>query len=134
MKEIKKGWSGLTKRILIILMGVILILGMLPIACSTVKLDDITREQGLLVEIPFQLHGSMIVLELSVDGSTPLGFIFDTTAGRTIISASTATILGIVGDETVSREGATGTAPIALSTKHIVAAGDLRFQLVALIS
>lgn len=113
-------------------MGVILILGMLPVACSTVKLDDITREQGLLVEIPFQLHGSMIVLELSVDGSTPLGFIFDTAAGGTIISASTATILGIVGDETVSREGATGTAAIALSTKHIVAAGDLRFQNVTL--
>ena len=60
------------KRIVAILLGFILILGMLPVACSTVKLDDITREQGLLVEIPFQLHGSMIVLELSVDGSLRL--------------------------------------------------------------
>jgi len=120
------------KRIVAILLGLILILGMLPVACSTVKLDDTTREQGLLVEIPFQLHGSMIVLEFSVDGSTPLGFIFDTAAGGTIISASTAAILGIVGDETVSREGATGTAPIILSEKHVVATGDLRFQNVTL--
>lgn len=105
---------------------------MLPIACSTVKLDETTREQGLLAEIPFQLHGSMILAELSIDSSTPLGFIFDTAAGGTIISASTADLLGIVGDETVSREGATGTAPIILSEKHVVATGDLRFQNVTL--
>lgn len=128
----KKGWSCLTERIVAILLGSILILGMLPIACSTVKLDETTREQGLLAEIPFQLHGSMIVVELSIDGSTPLSFIFDTAAGGTIISAITADLLGIVGDETVSREGATGTAPIILSEKHVVATDDLRFQNVTL--
>jgi len=68
----------------------ILLLGLLPLACAPVKLDDSTRSEGLLTEIPFQLHGPMIVMELSVDESTPLSFIFDTGAGGTIINASTA--------------------------------------------
>ena len=106
----------------------ILLLGLLPLACAPVKLDDSTRSEGLLTEIPFQLHGPMIVMELSVDESTPLSFIFDTGAGGTIINASTAASLGIVGDETVSREGATGMAEIIRSTDHIIDAGDLRLR------
>ena len=115
-----------------ILMGAILLLGLLPMACAPVKLDDSTRNEGLLAEIPFQLHGSMIVMELSVDDSTPLSFIFDTAAGGTIISARTAARLGIVGNETVSREGATGMASVVLSTNHTLDAGDLKFQNVTL--
>ncbi len=104
------------KRIVIIVLGVIVILGMFPVACSAVKLDETTMEQGLLVEIPFQLHGSMIVTEISVDESAPLNFIFDTGAGGTLINARTAARLDIVGDETVSRQGATGMAEIIRST------------------
>lgn len=51
-------------------------------------------------------------MELSVDESTPLNFIFDTGAGGTTINANTAASLGIVGDKTVSREGATGMVEI----------------------
>jgi predicted aspartyl protease len=115
-----------------ILTGSILLLGLLPMACAPVKLDYSTMNEGLLVEIPFQLHGSTIVVELSVDESTPLNFIFDTGAGGTIISARTAASLGIVGDETVSREGATGIAEIIRSTDHIVDVGELRFKDVTL--
>jgi len=120
------------RRILTILMGAILLLGLLPIACTKVTLDDSTRNEGLLAEIPFQLHGSMILTELSVDDSTPLNFIFDTGAGGTIVSVRTAARLGIVGDETVSREGATGMATTVLSKKHVLGAGGLRFQNVTL--
>lgn len=119
-------------RILMILAGAILILGLFPMPCVKVQLNESTRNEGLLAEIPFQLHGSLILTELSVDESNPLNFIFDTAAGGTIISASTAARLGIVGDETVSREGATGMATILLSTNHIVDAADLRFQNVKL--
>jgi len=118
-------------RILMVLAlaGAILIPGLSPIK---VQLDESTRNEGLLAEIPFQLHGSFIVTELSVDESTPLNFIFDTGAGGTIINASTAASLGIVGDETVSREGATGMAEIVRSTDHIVYVEDISFQDVTL--
>jgi len=121
-------------RILMVLAlaGAILIPGLSPMPCVKVQLDESTRNEGLLVEIPFQLHGSVIVTELSVDESTPLNFIFDTGAGGTIINESTAASLGIVGDETVSRQGGTGMASVELSTDHIVYVEDISFQEVTL--
>jgi hypothetical protein len=121
-------------RILMVLAlaGAILIPSLSAMPIVKVQLDENTRTEGLLTEIPFQLHGSLIVTELSVDESSPLNFIFDTGAGGTIINGSTAAGLGIVGDETVSQEGGTGTATIVLSTNHIVDAGDLRLQDVTL--
>jgi hypothetical protein len=119
-------------RILMVLAGAILILGLSLMPCVKVQLNESTRNEGLLAEIPFQLHGSVIVTELSVDESTPLNFIFDTGAGGTIINESTAASLGIVGDETVSRQGGTGMAEIVQSTDHIVYVEDISFQDVTL--
>jgi hypothetical protein len=119
-------------RILMILAGAILILGLSLMPCVKVQLNESTRNEGLLAEIPFQLHGSFIVTQISVDESAPLNFIFDTGAGGTVINASTAASLGIVGDETVSREGATGMAEIVQSTDHIVYVEDISFQDVTL--
>ena len=119
-------------RILMVLAGVILILSLSPLPCIKVQLDESTRNEGLLASIPFQLYGNVIITELSVDESTPLNFIFDTGAGGTIINASTAANLDIVGDETVSREGATGMAEIVQSIDHIVCVEDISFQDVTL--
>jgi len=118
-------------RILMVLAlaGAILVPGLSPIK---VQLDESTRNEGLLAEIPFQLYENVIVTEISVDESTPLNFIFDTGAGGTIINESTAASLGIVGDETVSREGATGMAEIVQSTDHIVDVEDISFRDVTL--
>ena len=115
-------------RILVLLAGVILILGLSLTPCPKVQLDESTRNEGLVAEIPFQLYGNVILMELSIDESSPLNFIFDTGAGGTVISASTAARLGIVGDETVPREGATGMAEIVRSTDHIVYVEDIIFQ------
>ena len=115
-------------RILMVLVGVILILGLSTVLCVKVQLDESTRNEGLLAEIPFQLYGNVIVTELSVDESTPLNFIFDTGAGGTVINVNTAASLGIVGDETVSRQGGTGMASVELSTDHIVYVEDISFQ------
>jgi hypothetical protein len=118
-------------RILMVLAlaGAILILGLSPIK---VQLDESTRNEGLLVSIPFQLYGNVILMELSIDESVPLNFIFDTGAGGTIINESTAASHGIIGDETVSREGATGMAEIMQSTDHIVYIEDVSIQDVTL--
>jgi hypothetical protein len=119
-------------RILMVLAGVVLILGLSLMPCVKVQLNESTRNEGLLAEIPFQLYGNVIIMELSIDESTPLNFIFDTGAGGTIINESTAASLGIVGDETVSRQGGTGMAEIVQSTNHIVYVEDISFQNVTL--
>jgi hypothetical protein len=110
----------------------ILLLVLSSMSCAKVRLNEATRNEGLLAESPFQLYGSVIITEVSVDESGPLNFIFDTGAGATIVNSKTAARLGIVGDETVSREGATGTVEITRSTNHIVDIGELRFQDVTL--
>ena len=109
-----------------------MILGLSVTPCPKVQLDESTRTEGLVSEIPFQLHGSLIITQLSIDKSAPLNFIFDTGAGATIINEGTAASLCIVGDEIVSREGATGMATIVRSTDHMLDAGGLRFQDVTL--
>jgi hypothetical protein len=121
-------------RILMVLAlaGAILVPGLSPMPCVKVQLDESTRNEGLLASIPFQLYGNVIVTAISVDESAPLNFIFDTGAGGTIINASTAANLDIVGDETVSRQGATGMAEIVQSIDHIVYVEDISFQDVTL--
>ena len=119
-------------RILMILAGAILILGLSPLPYAKVQLDESTRNEGLLSSTPFQLYGNVILMELSVDESTPLNFIFDTGAGGTVINAPIADRLDIVGDETVPREGATGMAEIVQSTDHTVYVEDISFQDVTL--
>jgi hypothetical protein len=119
-------------RILMILAGAILILGLSPLPYAKVQLDESTRNEGLLASTPFQLYGNVILMELSVDESTPLNFIFDTGAGGTVINAPIADRLDIVGDETVPREGATGMAEIVQSTDHTVYVEDISFQDVTL--
>jgi PDZ domain/Aspartyl protease len=119
-------------RILMVSAGIILMLGLSLTASAKVQLNESTRSEGLLAELPFQLYGNMIVTQISIDESAPLDFIFDTGAGGTVINADTAAGLGIVGDEIVSQQGATGNATIIRSTNHIVDAGDRRFQDVTL--
>jgi hypothetical protein len=119
-------------RILMLSAGAILILGLSLTSGAKTQLNESTRSEGLVDEIPFQLYGNMILMELSVDDSIPLNFIFDTGAGGTIINESTADSLGIVGGEAVPREGATGMAEIVQSADHVVSVGDICFQGVTL--
>jgi predicted aspartyl protease len=119
-------------RILMLSAGAVLILGLSLTSGAKTQLHESTRSEGLVDEIPFQLYGNMILMELSVDDSIPLNFIFDTGAGGTIINECTADSLGIVGGEAVPREGATGMAEIVQSTDHVVSLGDIGFQDVTL--
>ncbi|HEY69849.1 MAG TPA: PDZ domain-containing protein [Anaerolineae bacterium] len=114
-------------------MAVALILMLLfSASCTAIELNGSTMVGGLVAVIPFELYGSAIMVELTIDGSDALDFIFDTGAGGTILSARTAERLDITGDETVSRQGAAGDAPVVLSEKHTLTIGDLTLSDIAL--
>ncbi len=112
--------------------AIALLMLLLNTSCTVTELNDSTMADGLVSAIPFELHGSVIIVELAVDGSDPLVFIFDTGAGGTVISARTAERLGITGEEAVSRQGAAGDAPVVLSEKHTLTIGDLTLSDVTL--
>jgi hypothetical protein len=116
------------RRTIMLLALAILVLSLFPLSCAKVQLNEITRSKGLLAEIPFQLHEYFLFVEIYVDGSAPLDFVFDAGAGGTLINAKTAARLGIVGDKTVSREGGGGMVEIVQSTNHIIDFGELRVQ------
>jgi predicted aspartyl protease len=116
------------KRAKIIILLFVFLGLMVPAAWKAAPEEKAEGSKGLLTKIPFRLHGTTIVAELAVDDSVPLSFIFDTAAGGTVINVKTAAKLGIVGDEIVSREGATGKAQIVRSENHAVNVGNLRLR------
>ena len=120
------------RKALTILVIILVLSGLFSQSCLKTTLTDSNREEALLTEIPLRLYGSVILMELSIDESGPLTFIFDTGAGGTIINENTAVKLGIVGNETVSRTGGTGSATVVLSDKHTLGIGELSFQDVTL--
>lgn len=55
--------------------------------------------------IPFELFGDHIIIQLSVDGSEPLDFIFDSGDGITVIDEEIADRLHLVKEKVVLNEG-----------------------------
>ncbi|MEO1257091.1 MAG: aspartyl protease family protein, partial [Bacteroidota bacterium] len=55
--------------------------------------------QAPITTIPFELFGDHIIIQVSVDDSEPLDFIFDTGSGYTVIDKDIAEDLGLEGKE-----------------------------------
>ena len=67
--------------------------------------------------IPFELFGEHIFIKLSVNGSEPLDFIFDTGDGLTVLNIETAREMDMVSDGKVKKTSAGGSVTGAL-LKH----------------
>ena len=57
------------------------------------------HSQDAITSIPFELFGDHIIIQVSVDDSEPLDFIFDTGAGLTVLDEDVASNLGLSGKE-----------------------------------
>lgn len=55
--------------------------------------------QAPITSIPFELFGDHIIIQVSVDDSEPLDFIFDTGSGYTVIDDDVAETLNLAGKE-----------------------------------
>ena len=53
--------------------------------------------QAPITSIPFQLFGDHIIIQVSIDDSEPLDFIFDTGSGFTVLDEDVASQLGLAG-------------------------------------
>lgn len=52
-----------------------------------------------ITSIPFEMYGDHMIVQISVDGSAPLDFIFDTASGLTVLDKDRANELGLSGKE-----------------------------------
>lgn len=69
----------------------------LTLLLATICLVLTSIAQKPITSIPFELFGDHIIIEVSVDDSDPLNFIFDTGAGLTVLDEDVATELGLSG-------------------------------------
>lgn len=96
---------------------------------AVAQLDGATRARGFVASLPFEYVGNRILIPVTVDGSGPLTFLFDTGAtGPPLMNARAARTLGIEGGDTVQGRGFSGRAPVVLSRGHTVRVGPLRLD------
>lgn len=74
----------------------------LVLACL---ITNLTFAQTPTKSIPFELFGDHIIIQLSVDGSEPLDFIFDSGDGITVIDEEIADELHLVKEKVVLNQG-----------------------------
>ena len=56
-----------------------------------------TYSQAPITSIPFELFGDHIIIQVSIDDSEPLDFIFDTGSGYTVLDEDVSRELGLSG-------------------------------------
>ncbi len=61
-----------------------------------------------ITKIPFELEGNHIFIQLKIEESESLEFVFDTGAGGTVINTTTAEKLGLIASKTSENTGASG--------------------------
>ena len=96
---------------------------------ATAQLGGSTMARGLIASVPFEFVGNRILIQVTVDSSGPLTYVFDTGgAGGPLLNARTARRLGIGGSDTLQGVGFSGQAPVVRSRGHTVRVGPLRFD------
>jgi predicted aspartyl protease len=80
------------------------------------------------VSVPFELYGDHIFVKVSVDGSAPQDFIFDTGDGLTVLDIDVAKKLGLNLDHKQQTSSAQGTISGALIKHNKIDLGGLEME------
>ncbi|WPP52565.1 aspartyl protease family protein [Catalinimonas niigatensis] len=81
--------------------------------------------KGTLASVPFELYGEHIFIRLSINGSEPLNFIFDTGAASTVISQQKASRIKLSSDGFTSVRTNKGPALAYYSKYNKLRVGEL---------
>lgn len=84
--------------------------------------------QKPITTIPFELHGDHIIIKMSVDGSVPLDFIFDTGDGLTVLDMEKAKELKLPLNHKKLTSSAQGTITGADVKHNTLAINDLLME------
>lgn len=84
--------------------------------------------QSPVVSVPFELYGDHIFIQVSVDGSAPQDFIFDTGDGLTVLDIDVAQSLGLDLDHKQQTSSAQGTITGALIKHNRIDVGGLQME------
>jgi predicted aspartyl protease len=88
----------------------------------------LAHAQKATVSVPFELYGDHIFIQLSVDGSDPKDFIFDTGDGLTVLDIDVAKSLGLALDHKQATSSAQGTITGALIKHNSISLGGMSME------
>ncbi|MEM8524771.1 MAG: aspartyl protease family protein [Bacteroidota bacterium] len=87
-----------------------------------------------VAQIPFELSGEHVFLQLTINDSEQLDFIFDTGAGATVINSETATRLNFVSNKTSTATGASGETQSSIIKNKSIELGSIKLEKMDLVS
>lgn len=87
-----------------------------------------------VAEIPFELEGNHIFIQLTINHSEQLDFVFDTGAGSTVINSETAKKLNFAASKTTTTTGASGKTQSSIIKKKSVQLESIELDKIDLLS
>ena len=110
--------------------------GAIPVPSSEAATDATILDPSLAADIPFELLGNLVYVQVEVNGGSPLGFVLDTGAGATVLSTGTAGDLGLPARGRMEARGAGGSEEAAfVDVESLRLPGvELRDQVVVTVS
>ena len=99
-----------------------------------VTLNGYAQHTNPIAKIPFTLEGNHIFIQLSINHSRQLDFVFDTGAGGTVINAETAVELNYASSKTTSVTGASGKTQTSIIKNKLVQFESIRLNKTDLLS
>lgn len=104
----------------------------LSIYIFTLLVSVIGYAQQPLASVPFELFGDHIFIQLSVDNSEPVDFIFDTGDGLTVLDTDIAEELNLEPDHAEVKTSAQGSIKGSLIEHNTIEIGDVHLEEVEL--
>ncbi len=94
----------------------------------------LAQKSNLITKIPFQLEGNHLFIQVKVNDSNNLNFVFDTGAGATSINSTTAEKLKLTGSKTTTSKGASGDVELKVIKNNTLTIRNLNLKKINLYS
>lgn len=99
-----------------------------------VTVNGYAQNANPVTKIPFELEGNHIFIQLTINHSEQLDFVFDTGAGSTVINSETAKKLNFASSKTSTTTGASGKTQSSIIKKKSVEGKSIELDKVDLLS
>ena len=100
---------------------------LLLLSCLTLSLRCQGQDKPL-ASIPIELHGDHVIIKVSLDGSDPLDFIFDSGDVLTVVDTEIAEDLNLDLNHEISAQSAQGSIQGALVKHNTIAIGGILIE------
>lgn len=95
---------------------------------TLISILNVYAQNQELTRVPFVLNNDHIIIELTINGSAPLNFMFDSGAGGILISKTVSDSLGLEAASEKTNTGAVGTHMVSILKGNTITLGDVQIN------